>query len=305
MLLDVIDRDGAPPRFRYRRAGAVFWRDAGREPTGGFVDEVLPATVGYRDYVAAVYGEVVARRRPVYTENDFAIDDNTAPLRAARLVLPLSEDDRLVSMILTGHLFDHPELGLEAAFSRVAGFKEIVHAALEDTGGQQGAGARGVAMTLRPGDMLPPCDPRIAELHRHWLSLHPAPNVLPGRQHFDPARVRDLLPWLLLLDVQREPLRLKYRLLGTEHVRMLGCDPTGKWLDEVHPVDMDSPFFSLLAAAVSTGAVGYYKSPADVFAGKLHVLIEWLVVPLARNGRDVDMLLMIAPTSLGRPISAP
>jgi hypothetical protein len=63
MLLDVVWQDGMP-RFCYRRVGDVFWRALGTEPTGRFIDEVLPETAGYRDYVVGICVEMASRARP-------------------------------------------------------------------------------------------------------------------------------------------------------------------------------------------------------------------------------------------------
>src|SRR5215470_6859111 len=57
--------------------------------------------------------------------------------------------------------------------------------------------------------------PRIARLIEHWRALAPGPGLLPGRQHFDPMQVRDLLPHLWLLDVVAgPPRRFRFRLVG-------------------------------------------------------------------------------------------
>src|SRR5260370_4780571 len=56
--------------------------------------------------------------------------------------------------------------------------------------------------------------PRIKRLYEYCKAIHP-PLGLPGRQEFDPSAVPDLLPSLWMLDVQRQPFRLRYLLLGT------------------------------------------------------------------------------------------
>src|SRR5215469_14096662 len=53
-----------------------------------------------------------------------------------------------------------------------------------------------VATLLAPGTDLPPCDKRIAELYRYWLSIRPSPGLLPGRRNFHPADVPRLLQWI-------------------------------------------------------------------------------------------------------------
>jgi hypothetical protein len=132
MLLDVLWRDGVP-RFRYRRVGEIFWRALGREPTGQFVDEVLPETAGYRDYVNGVYAEMATCRRPMYTENIFALDGQTVPMLTKRVSLPLSDDGENVNMALAGHVFDYGRvLGREQAFSLVTDLREITRSQLND-----------------------------------------------------------------------------------------------------------------------------------------------------------------------------
>src|SRR5215813_216703 len=77
--------------------------------------------------------------------------------------------------------------------------------------------------------------PKIARVLAYWRAIHPAAGVLPGRQHFDPMAIPDVLPGIWLLDVEREPLRLRYRLAGTRIVESIGREVTGLWFDEVHP----------------------------------------------------------------------
>src|SRR5271165_4367368 len=77
--------------------------------------------------------------------------------------------------------------------------------------------------------------PLVQLAYEHWRSLHPATG-LPGRQHLDPFEIpRRLLSGIWLLDVQREPFRLRYRLAGTAIVRAIGREVTGQWLDDAHP----------------------------------------------------------------------
>jgi hypothetical protein len=130
MLLDVLWRQG-PPRFRYRRVGNVFWRAVGQEPTGRFIDDVLPETAGYRAYIVGVYSEMAMRRRAIYTENIFTLDGRAAPMVTKRVSLPLSRDGITVDMALAGHVFEHNTLPLENALSLVSDISEIARVVLE------------------------------------------------------------------------------------------------------------------------------------------------------------------------------
>jgi hypothetical protein len=140
----------------------------------------------------------------------------------------------------------------------------------------------------------PTADQRVRRLYEYWRSIHPADGSLPGRQHVDPADIPALLPWLWLVDVQREPLRFRYRLLGTEHVRVLGRDYTGQWIDEAHPAFLGSNAHGQFIVAVEEARAGYRLGDTMIILPKDYRSMERLILPLARDGRDVDMLLAIS-----------
>ncbi len=143
-----------------------------------------------------------------------------------------------------------------------------------------------------PRDGLSPgtWHPTVRELYDYWLSVHP-PLGLPGRQHVDPAAIPRLLPHVFMVDVCRDPLRFRYRLVGTEYVRLMGSDLTGRYLDEVHP-----GFHGLIrrqyVEAADQGRPGYRKgSIMYTRPDRCYLGMERVILPLARNGSEVDMLL--------------
>jgi len=146
---------------------------------------------------------------------------------------------------------------------------------------------------LAPGADLPPCDKRTAELYGYWLSIRPSPGLLPGRRNFRPTDIPRLLQWIWLVDVQRKPLRFKYRLVGTAHVDAAGSNPTGRWYDEVHPRFRGSTAYPQFVAAVERAQIAFYRGPPVYVVDKDYKTIERLILPMAQNGRDVDMLLAI------------
>jgi hypothetical protein len=130
----------------------------------------------------------------------------------------------------------------------------------------------------------------IRALYDYWISIHPSAG-LPGRQHVDPSAIPRLLSHLFMVDVSRDPLRFKYRLIGTEFVTLIGRDLTGRYLDEVHP-----GFHGLILRqyidAAELGRPAYRKGPIKYARpDKQYLGMERLIVPLARNGVDVDMIL--------------
>lgn len=166
-------------------------------------------------------------------------------------------------------------------------------------GERAGRARNPVFRLLSPDDVLPPYDARIAELHRLWQTIRPAPGLLPGRQHFDPLAVPKLLRWMYLVEIEPAPMRFRYRLLGTEHVFALGRDVTGEWLDEAHPAFASSPAYPQFLATAA-GQLAYYCGPPTYYFERDHLLIERLLLPLARDGRKVDMVLGVT-VFVGRP----
>src|SRR5204863_3178147 len=69
--------------------------------------------------------------------------------------------------------------------------------------------------------------PKIARAFAYWRSIHPAPGVLPGRQHLDPMAIPDVLPGVWLLDVERAPLR---RRSETKCCRIRRGGRTLRWI---------------------------------------------------------------------------
>jgi len=130
---------------------------------------------------------------------------------------------------------------------------------------------------------------KLQHLHDYWLSIHPGTG-LPGRQHLDPADVPGLLPYMFLINVERDPLRFRYRLVGTNYVQMMGSDLTHRYLDEVHP-DFPGPIREQYVELAEHGRLAYRKGRVMRAAMHRDFVIERLALPLARNGVDVDMIL--------------
>ena len=73
---------------------------------------------------------------------------------------------------------------------------------------------------------------RVQRLHEYWRSKAEMRGSVPQRRDIDPIELPDLLPNLMLLDVEPSPLRFRYRLVGTRIVDFSYDDFTGTYLDE-------------------------------------------------------------------------
>ena len=151
-------------------------------------------------------------------------------------------------------------------------------------------------------EALPPCDPRVTALHAHWRSIRPAGARMPGRQHFDPAALAKLLPMIRLYDVFRAPWRFRYRLMGSELVRILGRDMTGRWFDAGTPGSRARHSFEDLVFVGGGLGLSYHRG-FSIFSAvdKDHLTSERIMLPLARDGANVDIVLAL---SVHHPVSA-
>jgi PAS domain len=135
-------------------------------------------------------------------------------------------------------------------------------------------------------------NPLIARFFEYWLSMAPA-GRLPGRQHFDPLDIVELMPRVWILDVVRTPAgaRFRYRLVGTKEVETLQREVTGRWLDEVHPHLNETPSgFARFNAIAAEGKATYRKGPVTFVHHKDDRIVENCMLPMARDGALVDMI---------------
>lgn len=136
--------------------------------------------------------------------------------------------------------------------------------------------------------------PQCRRLLDYWQEISP-PGQLPGRQHLSPEHIAPLLPRIWMLDVVREPLRFRYRLVGTGEVLTLGREVTGKWLDEVHPgIDEDPILAGRYRFMVDTGLPTWRHGPVRWKHDNMHRAVENCMVPLAADGHTVDIILALS-----------
>ena len=105
------------------------------------------------------------------------------------------------------------------------------------------------------------------EMFAYWASRREG-GRLPGRAAIHPQHIKRHLPTVSLIDVINEPRDYRLRLAGTGLYGVYGQEITGRKLEDV----------------CAGPAAAYWR-------GAAHLSILWLRMPLASNGRDVDMIL--------------
>ncbi|WP_041373590.1 motility/cell cycle regulatory protein MopJ [Phenylobacterium zucineum] len=128
------------------------------------------------------------------------------------------------------------------------------------------------------------------ELFAYWVSLRRGAG-LPARADIHPAGFKRLLPTISLTEViPGEPVDYRIRLAGTGLYSVYGREITGRRLAEVYNSAAADYWRSELGRLVADGkpAVGIHNL---AWRGASHLSVVWLRLPLASNGRDVDMIL--------------
>lgn len=126
------------------------------------------------------------------------------------------------------------------------------------------------------------------DLYRLWLDRW-APGRMPGRADFDPRVMPKLLPFLMLIDVERNPTRFRVRVMGTAIVDAMGMDSTGRYVDEI--AHAEEPLQRHLRMAETPAP--YFKTGVPIpWSPREYKTYAVLGLPLAADGHTVDMILM-------------
>lgn len=114
---------------------------------------------------------------------------------------------------------------------------------------------------------------------------------MPGRQDIDPVEMHDFLSRVTLADVERNPMRFRYRVCGTGVCHVHPGDATGLWADELLPTPygdlIHEQYFEVLRTRQPAMHLNLFDSN-DYYRSYAH-----LVLPLSRNHDSVDMILSI------------
>jgi hypothetical protein len=131
-------------------------------------------------------------------------------------------------------------------------------------------------------------DARLRGLWAYWAGKRDGA-ALPGRAAISPLEMRSWLGNLLLMDVVAGGSDFRYRLHGTQLVQLFGADLTGRLVGSLAVRDVDR----LLAEGRHVVASrDWHYTEETVVAEKQHIAIAKLILPLAANARDVDMLVV-------------
>lgn len=137
--------------------------------------------------------------------------------------------------------------------------------------------------------------PLIAKALSYWRGKR-GDRAVPARRDIDPIEIPGLLPHVMLVDVEGDPPRLRYRLIGTAIVAfrdgIVPRDATGHYVDETtHQYGTQLVVAQFLECVATREPV--FRS--GEFAPDATHTGTWqrLALPLSGDGSRIDMLLVV------------
>jgi hypothetical protein len=114
---------------------------------------------------------------------------------------------------------------------------------------------------------------------------------MPRRADLHPGDIPKLLPYVILMDVLREPLDFRYRLIGTEIDRICHRNYKGIRMSEVSDKRSPNPIWqhhqeTVEARAPVRRALSYVGPDGDV------TRVEHCLMPFSDDGSTVDHILV-------------
>jgi hypothetical protein len=126
---------------------------------------------------------------------------------------------------------------------------------------------------------------------RYWESKKGA-NPIPARSDFDPLiEIPGLVRFMMLKDVQRDPLDFRYRLVGTGLRTHMTTDWTGKLMSEVEYQRPPSTIWDYHKQVAESGEPLFIK-PNYVGPHKDYLVVESALLPLGEDHQTVDMIMI-------------
>lgn len=150
--------------------------------------------------------------------------------------------------------------------------------------------------------------PIVREFARYWQGKG-SDGVAPQRSAVDPLEIPRLLPFLVIVELECAPFRVRYRLVGTRVVESHGADFTNRYLDECgFLIEQDLMECYRRTAAEAAPVYLYFEWMREEWPhdrGRAGAN-ESAFFPLSSDGTAVDMAINIAdPGVMPRPLFDP
>ncbi len=144
----------------------------------------------------------------------------------------------------------------------------------------------------------------LVAIYHYWDSKRRG-RAMPQRPDIDPTEISWLLPHIFMIDIERDPLRFRYRLIGTAICEFLGRDFTGRTIDATnYSSSQAGELQKIVGTAVENARPVACKGTIFYVPGREWMLTESVLLPLGKDGVSVDIIFG-AQIALPVPKDAP
>lgn len=115
---------------------------------------------------------------------------------------------------------------------------------------------------------------------------------VPDRCALRPEDIKPLLPCLFIADIEHDPFRVRYRLVGTRAVEVTGFDITGHYLDELLSAEPDQPWMDHYRTVYVSRRPLFGATTVPTSAGKMFTY-EFGIFPLRNGGQRIEQFVAV------------
>lgn len=134
-------------------------------------------------------------------------------------------------------------------------------------------------------------EPVLAAVYKYWQRKR-GTRPMPDRRDIDPVEMgAALLPHVVMLDLEDEARRARYRLVGTAIVERFGRDPTGLYLHDVMSGSY-LDFIQSLCRDIYTHRCPVYSESRFRWDVDGHMHARRLYLPLTGGGTEVAIVFI-------------
>ena len=131
--------------------------------------------------------------------------------------------------------------------------------------------------------------PQLRRLYDWWLGHH-VDGKPPSRRQVDPFDLKFLLGNLMIIDVAHDPLRFRFRLIGTNLASRMERDWTGRPLDTYPGAEFREHLRKSYEDAVRGGRP--VANSRRLLVDGRYYRYDGLILPLSSDGQMIDALLV-------------
>lgn len=148
------------------------------------------------------------------------------------------------------------------------------------------------AESLSPDDIhVPP----MKDLLRYWRSRL-GTGAVPDQRALHVAEMPKCTANIALVLLRKGPLRAKYRLVGRNLVKLLGEDPTGKYVHDVYKPSVADEIYKAIGEVLDAKKPIYFKREFQILGKSFGY--HRLLLPLCLGKDEIDrVLICIYPTN--------